>query len=386
MTQVASGGNQRASQVQTLRDNGVFLTPGQSMGGVAMTAENLAQRAPILGTAIRGARQRGVESLNRAVGNRALDAIGEGVPSNVAPGGDMVANVGDRLGQEFDRAYAMVPQFAPDQQLQEGLANVARMKADLPPQMGEQFDNILASRLARLEGTSGAQVGAIRSEISGLAAQYARSGDVAQQGLGQMLMGVADELDGAIGRASPEAGSILGRARDGYSDYIRMERASTAANGRPFSPSQLGNAVKASDGSVRRGGVGRNEARMQDLSGAAETVMRDPFGNPGTADAVGMGGLLVGAGAAPMTTAGITGGLTAAATPYFFMGREILDRLPPNASREAIAAAEGELSQLARKDPNVIQLTDELRRLYQGSAAVAGGNQAELRRLMTGAR
>lgn len=383
---VSMTGGQRAADVQTLTDNGVFLTPGQRMGGMAMTAENLAQRAPIVGTAIRGARQRGVDTLNRAVGNRALDAIGEGVPADIPAGGDMVARVGDRLGQEFERAYAMVPQFAPDQQLQDGLSTIAQTKADLPPQMGDQFDNILASRLGRLDGASGAQVGAIRSEIAGLAAQYARSGDVAQQGLGQMLMGVADELDGAIGRASPEAGGILTSARDGWGDYVRMERASTAAAGRPFSPSQFEGAVRTSDGSVRKGAVGRNEARMQDLSRAATSVMRDQFGNPGTADAIGAGALATGAVTAPLTTAAVAGGLTAAATPYFMMGRKVLDRLPSNASRQQVEAAAGELSELARQDPNVIQLTDELRRLYQGSAAVAGGNQAEPRRLMTGGR
>jgi len=383
---VSMTGGQRAAEVQTLANNGVFMTPGQRIGGLALTAENLAQRAPVVGTAIRGARQRGVESLNRAVGNRALDAIGEGVPADVPAGGDMVGAVADRLGSKFDEAYALVPRFTPDEPLQQGLATVAQAKSDLPPELGQQFDNILQSRLPRLSDASGAQVGAIRSEISGLAARYSRSQDVAQQGLGQMLSGVADELDAAIGRISPEAGGILSQARDGYSDYIRLERASTAAGGRPFSPSQFERAVSGADGSVRKGAVGRNEARMQDLSRAASSVMRDQFGNPGTADAAGMGALAIGSYTAPITTGAVATGLTAAATPYFLMGRRVLDRLPPAASREQIEAAANELADLSRQDPKVIELTDELRRLYQGAPAVASGNQAEPRRLMTGGR
>jgi hypothetical protein len=377
----------RAQAVQTLRDNGVSLTPGQAIGGLPATVENLAQRAPILGPAIRGARERGTESLNRAVGNRALDAIGEGVPASVDVGGDMTAYVQQQLGAQFDRAYSMVPQFAPDDALGQGLARIGQQKTDLPPAMQQQFDNIIGERLARLGASpSGQQVGAIRTELNGLAAGYLRAQDPAQQGLGRMLTEVADELDGAVSRANPEAGRILSQARDGYGDYIRLERASTAAGGRPFSPGQLESAVRASDGSVRRGAVGRGEARMQDLSSAARMVMPDQFGNPGTADGVGLGAMGVGALADPVTTTGVAAGLGVAATPYLMMGRRVVERLPANASRRELEAAAKELDGLAAQDSNVISLRDEIaRRIGQTVPAVAQQTVPE-RRLMTGSR
>lgn len=377
----------RGQMVQTLTDNGVSLTPGQRMGGLPQTVENLAQRAPILGPAIRGARERGVESLNRAVGNRALDAIGEGVPANVPVGGEMVQQVQSRLGEQFTRAYSMVPDFVPDEPLMQGLGRIGQAKTDLPPQMQQQFDAIIGERLARLQGNvSGEQVGAIRTELSGLAAGYTRSQDPAQQGLGNMLNEVADELDGAITRANPEAGAILGNARDGYADYIRLERASTAAGGRPFSAGQLETAVKASDGSVRRGAVGRGDARMQDLSTAARTIMPDQFGNPGTADAVGLGGLGVGMVTEPVTTTAIAGGLTAAATPYWAMARKVVDRLPANASRQQAEAAVAELDGLARQDANVIVLRDEIARRIGRTVPAAAQLSTPDQRPMTGTR
>jgi hypothetical protein len=365
----------RAAQVQILRDNGVPLTPGQSMGGVVGTVENLAQRAPILGPAIRGARERGVEGLNRAVGNRALDNIGEGVPANIPAGGDMVGYVRDRLGAEFDRAYSMVPQINPnDPDLLAGMTRIGQRKADLPAAMQQQFDGIVSERLSRLQGaTTGQNVGAVRSELNTLASGYLRSQDPAQQALGGMIAELGDELDGAISRASPEAGQILSQAREGYSDYVRLERASTNAGGRPFSPGQLESAVKASDGSVRRGAVGRGDARMQDLSAAARSIMPDQFGNPGTADAVGLGGLGVGMVTEPVTTTAIAGGLTAAATPYFMLARRAVDRLPAAASRREVDAVVGELEQLAAKDPNVIVLRDEILRRTAQTSGVAGG-------------
>lgn len=377
----------RAQAVRTLDDNGVFTTPGQRLGGIAGTVENLAMRAPILGPAIRGTRERGTSSLNRAVGNRALDAIDEGVPADVPVGGEMVGYVQQRLGAEFDRAYAMVPRFIPDEPLMQGLGRIGQAKTDLPPAMQQQFDAIIGERLARLGGeVSGQQVGAIRTELNGLASGYLKSQDPAQQGLGQMLTQVADELDGAIGRASPEAGTILGRARDGYGDYIRLERASTAAGGRPFSPGQLESAVRTSDGSVRRGAVGRGEARMQDLSSAARMVMPDQFGNPGTADGVGLGAMGVGALAEPVTTAAVATGLGAASLPYLAMGRKIIDRLPANASRQQLEAAAAEIDTLARQDSNVIVLKDEIARRLGQAVPAAAQQSVPDQRYMTGTR
>lgn len=375
----------RSQAVQTLRDNGVSLTPGQAMGGLPATVENLAQRAPILGPAIRGARERGVESLNRAVGNRALDNIGEGVPANVPAGGEMVGHVQQQLGAQFDRAYSMVPQFVPDEALGQGLARIGQQKIDLPPAMQQQFDNIIGERLTRLGASpSGQQVGAIRTELNGLAAGYLRAQDPAQQGLGRMLTEVADELDGAVSRASPEAGQILSQAREGYSDYIRLERASTAAGGRPFSPGQLETAVRASDGSVRRGAVGRGDARMQNLSSAARMVMPDQFGNPGTADGVGLGAMGVGALADPVTTTGVAAGLGLAAMPYLMMGRRVVERLPANASRAQLEAASAELDALARQDSNVIVLKDEIARRLGQAVPAAAQQSVPDQRYMTG--
>lgn len=378
----------RAQAVQTLRDNGVSLTPGQAMGGIAKNAEDLGQRLPIVGPAIRGARERGRDSLNRAVGNRALDNIGEGVPADVNVGGDMVSHVRDRLGSEFDRAYSMVPEInVQDPDLLAGLARVRQRLPDLPEAAASQFESIVSDRLARLQGsTSGRRVGEIRSELNTLAGGYLRSQDPAQQALGNMIAELGDELDGTVSRASPEAGQVLSQAREGYADYIRLERASTNAGGEPFAPGQLRTAVKASDGTVRHGGIGRGEARMQDLSRAASAVMPDSFGNPGTADA----GALVGLGALtasnPVAGGATIAGLGAAATPYFMMGRRVVERLPANASRRELEAAAKELDGLAQQDSNVISLRDEIaRRIGQTVPAVAQQTVPE-RRLMTGTR
>lgn len=319
----------RSLDVQNLRAHGVSLTPGQRIGGLAQSTENLAMRAPILGPAIRGARQRGTESLNRGVGLRALDNIGEGIPASIPAGGEMVGHVGRRLGDQFDRAASMVEQVAPDEALQSGLAAIDQRKADLPPAFGEQFDNIIKQRLGRFQGPiTGTQLRQIETELSGIAAQYEGAADPAQRQLGSMIDDVAGELRANLGRANPEAGAILDNASAGWADFTRMRRASVAANGRPFSPNQLSTAVRAEDGSVAKGAVGRGEARMQDLSRAAQNIMPDSFGNPGTADAAALGGIGVGMLTEPVTTTGVVAGLGAASLPYVAMGRKVIEQLP----------------------------------------------------------
>lgn len=347
----------RARDVETLRANGVNLTPGQRMGGMAQSVENLAQRAPILGPAIRGARERGVESMNRAKGNIALDHIDEGVPGNIPAGGGMVDHVQQRLGAQFDRAYAMVPEInVQDPTLLEGLARVERAKWDLAAPVRDQYDAIVAARLQRLQGgvASGEVVGGIRSELNTLAGQYLKAADPDQQRLGSMIAELGDELDGAITRANPEAGAILQNARGGYSEYIQLERASTAANGRPFSPRQLENAVKASDGTVRHGAMGRSNARGQEFANAAQTVMPDSFGNPGTADVAGLGALGLGMLNAPATTSVVAAGLGTVSLPYLAMGRKVIERLPEGTRRILAAVPDQELDALmqAAADPS----------------------------------
>jgi hypothetical protein len=59
-------------EVQSLLDDSVRLTPGQIMGGALQRVEDKAQSIPLVGDMITGARNRGVEDLNRAAYARAL--------------------------------------------------------------------------------------------------------------------------------------------------------------------------------------------------------------------------------------------------------------------------------------------------------------------------
>lgn len=360
------------AKATTLRESGVSLTPGQQMGGLAKNAEDLAMRAPILGPAIGGARQRGVESLNRAVGLRALNEIGEDLPRNVDTGFEAVKHVRERLGKVYDDAADLVPSVAPDEQFSQGLQAVRGQLGDLSETSASQFESILANRLGRLQpGVSGRTAMQVADEIEGLAAKAQVSDDLSQQLMGERLGDVAHEIRALIARTNPEAGAMIQQADKGWAIFARMRNAASKGVDGVFTPGQLRTAVRMEDGSVAKGRAAEGEALLQDLSNAS-TIMPDQFGNPGTANAVGLGAGGIGMLTNPGPTVAAAAGLAGAATPYFLMGRKVLERLPPNANPQQIAEAEQELAALVAKDPSVRQLQAMLaERFARASGAVS---------------
>jgi hypothetical protein len=362
---------------QVLEEAGVSLTPGQRLGGVAKSAEDLGARAPILGTAIRGARQRGAESLNRAVALRALEPIGEGIPKNVKTGHESVAYVAERLGKVYDDAAALVPMVEPDEQFGRSLSAIQMNVSELGPDIQQQFATILQNRLfGRAQGRplSGPEWRAVESDIGRLASTFGASDDGAQRALGEALEEVVMQMRGQLGRINPEAGAMISRANQGWTIYTRLRSAaSKAAKGGVFAPGQLSTAVRTMDRSVGKGNVAKGQAVLQDLSSAASEVMPDAFGNPGTADAIGvltLGGAMVNAPAQAIPAAV---GLSAAATPYFLMGRRIVEQLPANATTSQLNAAQRQLAQLAAQDPAVQALLAQVQARAARAAGVAGG-------------
>jgi hypothetical protein len=264
--------------VQVLKNAGVKLTPGQQLGGIAKNVEDLGMRAPILGPAISGARQRGNVSLNRAVANDALSDIGETVPANVATGHDSTAFVAERLGKVYDRAADMVPSVAPDAEFNVGLNEIDKHVGELPTDVGAQYRTILQNRLFSRLGNgpvTGAQLRQIQSEIGTIAAERAASGDGAQQALGHMLEGVSDNLKGLLGRANPEAGALIQQANS------RLVEVRPPAERHRQDPVRHLHARPTGDGGADHGQERRQGQRGEGASGPARPVQGGLDGHAG---------------------------------------------------------------------------------------------------------
>lgn len=372
------GGNAQAANV--LRDIGVSTTIPQRMGGIAKQTEDLAMRAPILGPAISATRSRQVDQLNRGIGLKALAPIGRDIPRDVKPGFEMVEYVDDALGEVYDRAAKLAPSVRVDKNFMDDLAEIATRKADLDEGAASQFDRMIDARLARLNrpDLSGEMVKAIHSELGKLQGEAAKAG---KDTLAGMIGDTRRALIGVIERVSPEAREMLKAADEGWGVYSIMNDAAAKASNRGgvFLPGQLNTEVRSAGRRMGSNMTGKGKAPLQDIATAATSVLPDQFGNPGTANAVGLGGLAVGLGTEPASTLAVAGGLAAAATPYMTMARKITESLPGNASRAELQRAAEQLAELSRRDPAVVQLQREVtNRLARASGVAANPPGVEI--------
>lgn len=345
------------TNVDVLKEVGVTTTIPQRMGGMAKQVEDLAQRAPILGPAISGSRNRQVEQLNRGVALKALEPVGLTLPKDLKPGFETVNYVDDALGSVYDEAAKLVPSARVDQPFIDDLASIAERKADLATPTADQYDRIIEQRLSRLArpDADGALVKKIHGELGGLQREAARKGETT---LSSMIGDTRRALMGIIGRASPEAGAMINQADQGWQVYSMMNDAAAKASNRGgvFLPGQLNTEVRAAGRGIGSNMTGKGLAPLQELATAATQTIPDQFGNPGTANAVGLGALGMGVLTAPAQAIPAAGALAGAATPYYLMGRKIIERLPENASATELASAMDDLGHLAAVDPKAAEL------------------------------
>ena len=102
-------------------------------------------------------------------------------------------------------------------------------------------------------------------------------------------------------------------------------------------------------------------------------MLPDSYGNPGTANAVGLGALGAQALYNPAGAAATATGLGVVATPYFLMGRKVIEQLPENATQAELQRAAQQLAELATKDPAVAELRRQVAARLSVGAGVAGG-------------
>lgn len=367
----------RKADAAILKDIGVETSIPQRMGGMPKQVEDLAMRAPILGPAVSGARGRQVEQLNRGVALKALRPVGKTVPREIQPGFEMVEYVDDQLGQVYDDAAKLAPRVALDEQLLADAERIGARRVDLPESEAAQFDRIMGDRLQRLRSgeASGQMVKDIHSELGKLQAEATRKGSTT---LSEMIGDTRRSLLGLIERASPEAGEMIRKADEGWSVYSMMNDAAASATNRGgvFLPGQLNTQVRSSAKRLGSNMAGKGKGPLQDIATAAARTLPDQFGNPGTANAVGLGGLMVGLGTEPVSTVGVAGGLAVASTPYWRMARKVIEELPEAASKAQLSAADEQLARLAASDPAVAALRREVAaRLAVGAGVQAGAPQ-----------
>ena len=168
---------------------GVRLTPGEAVGGIARRAEEALRSAPILGSSIRHGESITRSDFNIAAYNRALAPIGETYSGKVV-GNKGIEKLETQIGAAYDRVLPYVS-FRADWTFAGEVANLRALAREMPPAQAHQFDGIWQNRVWQRLQPTGTMDGytwkQVESELTTLAAKLHPSRDLADQQLGDAI-------------------------------------------------------------------------------------------------------------------------------------------------------------------------------------------------------
>lgn len=363
------------TNARRLSNEGVSLTPGQMFGGIPRRIEDAMTSLPLTGAGIHAARNRGVDSFDRAAFNRILAPFGEELPGNVPAGRDAVRYVNDRVSRAYDTALAPV-RVAPDPQFQQELASAIR--PGLPSTVEQDVRFILDDLSQRFGGVIDGRTWKQLDEELGAAI---RSADTASASAPirrferDALRDAQTALRGALERADPAAFQAVRHADEAFANLVRVREAvagTGARNGR-FTPVQLNNAVRKTGGKTE---YGQGDALMQDLTDAGVDVLPATVSDSGTAlrGMIGMGAYGGAAGAvgmdkALMGLAADAAGMALYSRPAQALFNAIYRAGSPGQAQQAL----GQLQALAAQNPALLPYVDDAAAYVQSMAQRVNG-------------
>lgn len=306
---------------QTMRDLGVTPTVGQALGGAYRKAEDFAQNLPLIGEAVRGAREKVLFDFNKGVINKALSKIDDKLPEEVI-GRDAVTYAAEQVGKKYDTVLGKMS-FNLDMKTTKGILQ-ALNDAKLPSeaQRTEAINILNSTVLDKFAGKTltGAEYKAIESDLRKEASGYLNSATNAERKVGEALQNVLGAFKEQLAAQNPKMTPQLRRIDSAYGDLSVMERA--AANGGAvngvFTPKNYQTAVRQADITRQKRAFARGTARGQDVAEAAmETLGKDSASTlEGRLALSGVGGSATALAASPL-----------AAVMYTDAGKKAMDAL-----------------------------------------------------------
>jgi len=324
--------------VKKLIGEGVNLTPGQMMGGMAQRLEDKLTSVPLLGDIIQSSRTKGIEEFNKAAYRRALEPIGGKVPESTGRAG--MESVKNQLTNAYDDLLPKLT-YKPDNQFLTNLTNIKNNIEGIDPdnakKVADTVFDVVSKRLDKNGEIKGEAFKVVEEKLGGLAKTYRASQDADQSMMGDAYATALGELRQNLARNNPQYAEQLNKINTGWANFARLRGAGSMANTQEmFTPSQLAAAVKSADKSSGKGATATGKALLQDLSDAGVQVLPSKIPDSGTAGRQvinsALGALLGGGGAYAAQTQPVATGTaallgTALAAPYMPGGRNLITML-----------------------------------------------------------
>jgi hypothetical protein len=330
-----------SDSAKLLLDKGVSLTPGQRVGPMMAKMEDRLTGIPVVGNAIAGAQERGLDSFQRAVQDDVLAPINVKSPNAVGyDGADAVHKI---ISNKYDELLPKLT-FRADDQLLNDLGNLSLMASEMPEEQAKRFQDIVTkkvfSRLSKTDMMDGQTWKGVESELTGIKSGLLKDSSFDQRELGAAINEVLASLRDSLERNNPKYAGELSKLNDSYSRLATLENATARIgtdDGR-FTPSQFLAAVRNSDRSIRKNKFARGEAQMQDLARAGKKVLGAKYPDSGTVGrSIPAAMLLSGAGIASLGKT--AAGLGLASLPYTRPGQMFMSALmAPRPAMQPVAS------------------------------------------------
>ncbi|MBU6232486.1 hypothetical protein KGP36_07685, partial [Patescibacteria group bacterium] len=308
-----------AEPARQLMKAGVKLTPGQiaAQGGGLLgksikTLENAGESLPVVGSAIKAARERSLDQFALATANKVLAPLKRSVQDATLTGHDLIKEVERQVSEAYKNVHQGL-QFVADRKF---LPEVQTAIADHATYLGQAdaerlgkivkskvvdklFDQVKTQAATYLihKPLPGEELQMARSELRAEARRLIKSRAPEDVRVGMALHDVNKAIGESLARTNPQAASDLRAADLSYAMQTRMEEAAArraTSEGR-FTPNDLLQTVRPMEGGVRHKAFAKGDALMQGWAEAGQRVLPSSMANSGTTDralhAAGLGAL-----------------------------------------------------------------------------------------------
>ena len=280
-----------AEAVRVLRDAGINLTPGQlgrgadsPLGNALAWAEDRATSLPFVGPAISEARDKTLDSFNRAVVRDVLKPIRRTLPDAVETGHQAVAHAQDAISTAYNNALAGVTGTFDSTFGNRIKAIAARTR--LPTAQAEELGRVIKDEVGFMFEPgmtfTGKSLAKVRTRLDKLATAWSKSDNPYENELGEAVGKIRDEALAMVRRQNPDKASALRGADAAFARIVRLEKAARNAVDGVFTPGQYKTAVSNSSRSKRGRDVAAGKALGQELSNAASKLLPSKVGDSGT--------------------------------------------------------------------------------------------------------
>jgi hypothetical protein len=358
--------------VRQLSRAGVDMMPGQLLSGVPVLgriARGLEQGAasiPFVGAVPAAAERESVRSFDRAAINQVLDVIGERLPRGVS-GRDAIRAGDDIISARYNADLTPVT-INPDPQINariQAAINPRNMSAATRNRLSDSAQDIVDRLQQPITGQEWKQ---IDSELSAAINSAARGGPD-DRPLAQGLREVRAALGDALEQASPGTLARVRQTDDAFGNFQLIRKAAsnptTGRNDGLFTSSNLNSVLARSEGRA----YGRGEARLQDITDAAEGAMAGTLPNSGSAErlaTIGLASGTFGLGAAVNPSVAIPAVVGVSAV-YSQPAQRLINAIYRATDPASASSALAELQRLAGRNPALQEYYANAARYLQGA-------------------